>query len=313
MKKDKFHQPLPAPVVEDRLSGGAVVREVAVSGGDSVPGSPEASMSVRFVDARLDVSYPGEPVQSHCHPFHEMIYCINGGGEYQLGGERLHLNRGDILSVPAGVVHIFALQEAPAEPFRRYVLRLSPEFSQVIHSIFLTESVDISSTPFILPTAGTAWEPLSEYFRRCVQECEQKQLRWDASVFGIATELSVQIARAWHGNRDNTQAKPELLDRIMGHVETHLSEKITLQDVAARFWVSQSTISQLFRKKMGVSFYRYVTMRRLSEAQLLIQSGLPMDQVGISVGFSDYSTFYRAFRAEYGISPAQYRKNHTPG
>ena len=93
-------------------------------------------------------------------------------------------------------------------------------------------------------------------------------------------------------------------------MEAHLSEKITLPDVAARFWVSQSTISQLFRKKMGVSFYRYVTIRRLSEAQLLIQSGLPMDQVSISVGFQDYSTFYRAFKAEYGISPAQYRKTH---
>ena len=59
---------------------------------------------------------------------------------------------------------------------------------------------------------------------------------------------------------------------------------------------------------MGISFYRYVTQRRLLESKLLIKSGMPMEQVSISVGFQDYSSFYRAFKAEFGQSPAQFRK-----
>ena len=166
----------------------------------------------------------------------------------------------------------------------------------------------VSTAPFLIHTTGTAWEHLSEYFRRCVQEAEQHHYRWEAVAFGIATELSVQIIRCWQGSLGEDQ--PELLDRIMSHVEVHLAEKITLPDVAARFWVSQSTISQLFRKKLGISFYRYVTLRRLTEAKALIKTGIPMDQVSIAVGFQDYSTFYRAFKAEFQISPAQYRKMH---
>ena len=102
--------------------------------------------------------------------------------------------------------------------------------------------------------------------------------------------------------------KPELLDQIMAYVETHLAEKITLEEITKHFWVSQSTITQTFRNKMGVSFYRCVTQRRLIAAKTLILEGLALENVGQQVGFSDYSSFYRAFKQEYGISPRQYRK-----
>ena len=72
--------------------------------------------------------------------------------------------------------------------------------------------------------------------------------------------------------------------------------------------MSQSTISQTFKNKLGVSFYRCVTQRRLIAAKSLIIEGAPMESVSQKVGFSDYSSFYRAFKQEFGISPRQFRK-----
>lgn len=265
-------------------------------------------MSSRFVDGHMDINYPGDVVNLHTHDFHEVVYCITGGVEYLIDTERFHLNRGDILTIPAGVSHAPIIPPSLTEPYRRYVLWLSNEFSQLVLTMLLNDSPSISEVPPILHTINTSWEYLGDYFRRCVQECEERQFRWEAAAFGIATELFVQVARFWQGAQNTKSAKPELLDRITGYVEAHLAERITVADIATRFWVSQSTVSQLFRKKMGISFYRYVTMRRLRESKVLIHSGLPMDQVSISVGFQDYSSFYRAFKSEFGISPAQYRK-----
>ena len=93
----------------------------------------------------------------------------------------------------------------------------------------------------------------------------------------------------------------------MAYVEKHLSEKITLHDVSRRFYVSESTIVQSFRKKMGVSFYRCVTQQRLIAAKNLILEGISLEDVSHHVGFTDYSAFYRAFRQEYGISPRQFK------
>ena len=69
-----------------------------------------------------------------------------------------------------------------------------------------------------------------------------------------------------------------------------------------------STVSHLFRQKLGVSFYRYVTQRRLIAAKTLIEQGQPLEAVASQTGFLDYSGFYRAFKQEFCISPRQYRK-----
>ena len=81
-----------------------------------------------------------------------------------------------------------------------------------------------------------------------------------------------------------------------------------MADTAQRFYVSESKIGQTFREQMGVSFHRCVTQRRLIAAKNLIAEGVGLEQLCEQVGFSDYSTFYRAFKQEFGISPRQYKK-----
>ena len=107
--------------------------------------------------------------------------------------------------------------------------------------------------------------------------------------------------------------KPELLDRIMAYVEQNYARNITIAELSKQFYVSGSTVSHLFKQKMGVSFYRYVTQRRLIAAKTLIEQGLSMEDVAARTGFSDYSGFYRAFRQQYGIPPRQYRSLQDHG
>ena len=100
--------------------------------------------------------------------------------------------------------------------------------------------------------------------------------------------------------------RPELLDRVAAYIEKNYTEHITIDDLARCFFVSNSTISHLFKQKMGVSVYRYITQRRLIAAKTLIGQKLPLEEISQQVGFSDYSTFYRAFKQEFGISPRQF-------
>ena len=84
-------------------------------------------------------------------------------------------------------------------------------------------------------------------------------------------------------------------------------EKLTIRDIAHKFYISDSSISHQFKQKMGVSIYHYITQRRLISAKNLISKGMALEHVAVQVGFTDYSAFYRAFKQEYGISPRQYR------
>jgi AraC-like DNA-binding protein len=162
----------------------------------------------------------------------------------------------------------------------------------------------------LLRVGGTRWEFIGELFRNGVRESEVREPGWEEIVLGNTIQILVYLRRAvWDRSAAPLQAeKPELLDQVLAYMEEHLSEKITLEDFAKHFWVSQSTISQTFRNKLGVSFYRCVTQRRLIAAKNLIIEGIPLESVGRKVGFSDYSSFYRAFKQEFGISPRQFRK-----
>lgn len=115
--------------------------------------------------------------------------------------------------------------------------------------------------------------------------------------------------------KDNIQERPataqrkqELLDRICSYVDQNLKSRITLQMVAEHFDVSVSTVTQLFQHRSGTTFHAYLTGRRLEAAEKLIKRGVPLEEVGRQVGYTDHSSFYRAFRNHYGISPRDYKR-----
>lgn len=102
--------------------------------------------------------------------------------------------------------------------------------------------------------------------------------------------------------------KADVMERIGAYIDDHLSEKITLQDVAAYCGVSVSTVTKLFQKKAGTSFHSYLTQRRLAAARLLILSGAPLEEINRRVGYGSYSSFYRAFKQAFGMSPQEFRR-----
>lgn len=103
--------------------------------------------------------------------------------------------------------------------------------------------------------------------------------------------------------------KKALLEQVTAYVEEHLAEKITLKAVADYFGISVSTLTQLFQKNSRTTFHQYVTQCRMEKARTLILQGMPLETLGKTVGYSDHSTFYRAFHQAFGVSPREYRKN----
>jgi hypothetical protein len=142
-----------------------------------------------------------------------------------------------------------------AEPYSRYVLWLSQEFMERYASLFPYPFTDKQAAASMLRTGGTKWEHLGELFRNGVLEAELQADGWQSAVIGNTMVLLTQIKRATDDRAARTlQAeKPELLDRALRYMEENLARKITMAEVAHHLFVSESTLSQLFRRKMGVS------------------------------------------------------------
>ncbi len=277
----------------------------------------ELEMDARYVNTHRDTSYSNDAVHLHSHSFYELLCCRNTCGvEYLVGAQRYRLQKGDIVFVAPGISHRPILPEQMTEPYQRDVLWFSEEFARFLLEHLPQDAAQKSVSTNMLRTAGTKWEFLPELFHKGVLEAEGRETGWELAVIGNTMLILSYLKRALeenHGPSRLSAETPELLDQIMEYIEAHLSERITLGDTARHFYVSDSTISHLFRQKMGVSFYRCVTQRRLIAAKELIWQGAALETVSTRVGFRDYSSFYRAFKQEYGISPQQYRKLQSPG
>lgn len=285
-------------------------KELKESGFDLSSIYQELEMNSRFVDTHMDISFGDIPVNLHSHSYYEMVYVLsNSGTQYLVGTKRYLLQRGDIILVPPGIGHKPLFPSELAEPYKRIVLWFSTDFLEGLKSIIAYNNTQYSERVFLLRTAGTPWEIIGTHFHAGLKEAQEKKAGWQVALCGNTMQLLTLFWRAMAEpeSRPPKTEKPELLDNVVSYIESHLHEKITLADTASRFYVSESTIGQTFQKKMHVSFYHYVTQRRLIAAKSMIMEESNLDLLSTKVGFTDYSTFYRAFKKEFGISPREYR------
>ena len=276
----------------------------------------ELEMSSQFVNTHRDTTYTSQIVSLHSHTYMEILYCHTGAGvEYLVGSDRYKLQQGDIIVLAPGVSHRPIMPEVMPEPYIRDVLWVNADFLDSLESVFPRASVSSQERSALIRTQDTQWAFLAELFQAGVQEEEQKKVGWEAVVLGNTLKILAYLDRAYSDCSAGIlkAEKPELLDKVTAYIEEHYAEYITINELAHKFYVSSSTISHLFKQKMGLSIYQYVTQRRLISAKNLISKGIPMEQISARVGFSDYSAFYRAFKQEYGISPRQYRNLQENG
>lgn len=99
------------------------------------------------------------------------------------------------------------------------------------------------------------------------------------------------------------------MSRLDSYVREHLSETLTLRELALLIGVSVRQLSRAIKITQGVSLHRWVAERRLAEARrLLIETDLPLDDVSRRTAFGSVAAFSAAFRAVVGQTPAEFRR-----
>lgn len=316
MKLNEVNEVRNLPAFQNFLQANGNIRPqdfqaaMLAAGFSSVNLYQELEMNSRYVNAHTDANYSGDIIQLHSHSFYEILYTRSGTIQYLLGNERYSLKQGDIVFVPPGLSHRPLITEPLTEPYCRYVMWLSAEYVEQVRSIASDKNISHANGK-VLRTFGTSMgEILHEHFRKAAEENSQKATGWQSALYAEALLTLVHLYRAFNDIRVRTPAteKQELLDDVLAYIKGSLSDKITLKDTSRKFLVSESTISQLFRKRLGISFYHCVTQHRLIAAKNLIMDGEPPGSIYSNVGFADYSSFYRAFKQEYGMSPREYRR-----
>ncbi len=237
------------------------------------------------------------------HESFEIFYFISGSGSYLVEGNSYPLEPGDILLLrPAETHKLMISREKPYE-------RISIHFSaSVLSSLDPEEKLlrPFYDRPLGQGNRFSAAQDPEGRIRRAFEDFSGGVIP-DPRLHVIARLLMVLtvLSGLYQGSVRPTAPARGLQGRIVDYVNDHLFEDISLQSVSDVFFRSRSQVSRLFHQATGTSFWEYVTIKRLMAARAMIQRGESAGNAAAACGFSDYSTFFRAYRAHFQHAPRE--------
>jgi AraC family transcriptional regulator len=133
----------------------------------------------------------------------------------------------------------------------------------------------------------------------------------------LTQALGLHLLRTYANIKPVTQPSSSRLTsqqicRVKDYIELHLTENITLPQLASYAGVSTSHFGRWFKASFGAAPHQYVIQRRLERAQqLLKQPDMTIAQAAQQVGFYDQSHLVRHFKRAYGTAPQVSRLKMT--
>ena len=253
-------------------------------------------------------------VELHHHDFYEIYLLESGDVNYVIEGKRYRLVPGDLLLISPRELHQVSIQP-DREAYERYVLWIDRAMIQRLSTPVtdLEQGLNPLRAGYsnLLRLTPDQRIPLCNLMETIWQE-------WNSDAFGssllregLITQLLVQINRLALTEREPPESfvhSSEMVASLVEYVNQHYREKMTLDALAERFFVSKYHLSHEFQRQMGTGVYRYIQKKRLQIARGLLAGGEHPSSVSTSCGFGDYAGFYRAFLAEYGLTPREFAR-----
>ncbi|NLK22071.1 MAG: response regulator [Epulopiscium sp.] len=123
----------------------------------------------------------------------------------------------------------------------------------------------------------------------------------------ILIDYSINIMNHMDNLRDK-KAKGVLYD-IEGYIKSHFYERITLKEIAKKFYINPVYLGQVFSKTYGMSFNEYIHKLRIEEAkQLLENTDMKLNEIAQHLGYSNYSRFINKFESYLKVKPSDYNE-----
>ncbi len=228
------------------------------------------------------------------HTYHEIIYYIDGKAKFITENIHTTLKPNTLIIIPAETYHQLLIT-GPQEEYHRCVFHFLniPEFKELISqsmngALFLTMNKPLQFLfNQLISLAG----------RNCSEAVNSAILR--SVLCLVLNEISINTHLSEEATTPGT-----LSEKSVTYIAKHISEPITITDIADELNVSVSHLAHAFKQQMNISIYQYILKKRLIMAHHKISSGVPATLAALECGFNDYSGFYKQFKKMFNKSPS---------
>lgn len=257
-------------------------------------------------------------VSWHWHEEFEFGFVVEGSVLIECGKNRHILNKGDIYFVNSNTLHaMFKAGPEPKSAFRSVVVHgsiVGGKEDSVFHRKYLAPITDSGLRELIFTDKDSGY---SKILGRLTNIWNAENIKIPDHELIVRSELSELFRILIHLSKKNMEARQSAsnaqearLRDILRFIHDHYAEKITLEAMSDAAFISKSEVLRCFRNITGQSPFEYLKNYRLRNAAYMIQNtSEPINTICVLCGFDDHSYFSKAFKAVYGCSPRDFRKD----
>lgn len=99
-----------------------------------------------------------------------------------------------------------------------------------------------------------------------------------------------------------------ILIKALEYMDENLENEIDLKLLCRKCNTSPSTLHRLFKKSLGASPIIILRKKRLIASMVHLRNGSKVCDAAMLCGFTDYSNYIQHFKAQFGMTPLQYKK-----
>lgn len=245
------------------------------------------------------------------HQFFKIVFFLEGDVYYIIQDQRYDLIPGDILIAPRYTPYY---SYSPNRiPYRRLAiwftqeLLLSIDPSGKLKSFY--ERLDETKTGARFRFAHSHQNEIFRLVFQLASERDYDKPFGDLITTALASLVLMGIYRAVNSSgieEVENEDTSKLIKEVVDYINENLQGDLSLDMIAERFFVSKYHLERIFKKQMSITVHNYIVQRRLTLARQKLYDGASPTKIYKNCGFSNYTTFYRAFQKMYGATPRQF-------
>ncbi len=251
-------------------------------------------------------------IDPHTHNYYEFYFFVEGDISMQVEKDIYPIHFGDIMLIPPDLAHRAIIHDSEIS-YRRFVFWISKEFFENLSQLspYYTYAVNyaMENRKYLYHLDQISVNSLQAKMLRLLEEMRSSRFGKELQVSLYVEDLILSINRLVYDILEPKRYSSDaaLYANLAEYIEEHLEDELSLEKLSEEFCISKYHIAHVFKDNIGLSIHQYITKKRLALCQEAIRTNTSITDVYHTYGFGDYSSFYRAFKKEYGISPKEYR------
>lgn len=221
-------------------------------------------------------------VERHTHPYHELVYCLEGEGTVELGNREIPFSAGNYYITCAGTQHVEKDTRTTRIIYFYFDTSMEPAFEGVY--------TDFDGSVL----AGV---------KRLLRESQKNFPLKEEMLQSLIIQILIEAQRAADPNTVETA-----FSALLQYINENIEQNVDFRRLAVQQNYSYDRFRHIFKTYTGQSPHQYVIGARIEKAKFLLtlHPRASFTAISLNCGFSSPSQFSNSFRSRVGMSPTQY-------